>query len=118
MGRSPLDIYTYVCICVWPHVHTHNAHSHMYTALLMWSQLGITWEELLPPDDTAKRVRIELGLEDAERAEVLSGLSEGDEVVITGQAGLSDGGKIARVDASGEPVGDDAPGQQDAAEAP
>lgn len=73
---------------------------------------------VVQPDDTAKRVRIELGLEDAERAEVLSGLSEGDEVVITGQAGLSDGGKIARVDASGEPVGDDAPGQQDAAEAP
>lgn len=57
------------------------------------------------PDDTAKRVKIELGLEDAERAEVLSGLAEGDEVVVTGQAGLSDGGKIALVDASGEPAG-------------
>ncbi len=55
-------------------------------------------------DDTAKRVKVELGLEDAERAEVLSGLSNADEVVVTGQAGLSDGGKIVRVDASGEPV--------------
>ncbi len=56
------------------------------------------------PDDTADRVKVELGLEDAERAEVVSGLSEGDEVVVSGQAGLSDGGKIVRVDASGEPI--------------
>ena len=77
---------------------------------------------VVQPDDTAKRVRVELGLEDAERAEVLSGLSEGDEVVITGQAGLSDGGKIVRVDAAGEPVGEDArtktPAQTELAEAP
>jgi len=64
---------------------------------------------VVQPDDTAKRVRVELGLEDAERAEVLSGLSEGDEVVVTGQAGLSDGGKVVRVDAAGEPLGDGAP---------
>ncbi|MCR9165122.1 MAG: efflux RND transporter periplasmic adaptor subunit [Nannocystaceae bacterium] len=56
------------------------------------------------PDDTAKRVKIDIGLEDAERAEVLSGLSEGQEVVVTGQAGLSDGGKVVLVDASGEPL--------------
>ncbi len=55
-------------------------------------------------DDTAKRAKVELGLEDAERAEVLSGLAAGDEVVVSGQAGLSDGGKVARVDASGEPL--------------
>lgn len=53
-------------------------------------------------DETAKRVKVELGLEDAERAEVLTGLAVGDEVVVSGQAGLSDGGKVARVDASGE----------------
>lgn len=55
-------------------------------------------------DDSAKRVSVELGLQDAERAEVISGLSQGDEVVVTGQAGLSDGGKVVRVDASGEPL--------------
>ncbi|MBV1857408.1 MAG: efflux RND transporter periplasmic adaptor subunit [Nannocystaceae bacterium] len=55
-------------------------------------------------DETAKRVKVELGLEDAERAEVHSGLVVGDEVVVSGQAGLSDGGKVSRVDASGEPL--------------
>lgn len=55
-------------------------------------------------DDSAKRVKVELGLEDAERAEVRSGLAVSDEVVVSGQAGLSDGGKVVRVDASGQPL--------------
>ncbi len=60
---------------------------------------------VVQPDETAKRVKLELGLEDAEQAEVLAGLAVGDEVVVAGQAGLSDGGMITRVDAAGEPIG-------------
>lgn len=52
-------------------------------------------------DDTAKRVLVTLGLQDAEHAEVLKGISVGDEIVISGQAGLKDGGLVVRVDASG-----------------
>ena len=52
----------------------------------------------------AKRVRLELGLENDEHAEVLSGLAPGDEIVVAGQAGLKDGGLIKRVDESGKEI--------------
>jgi membrane fusion protein (multidrug efflux system) len=54
--------------------------------------------------ETAHRVRIELGLEDAGQVEVIKGLELGDEVIVSGQAGLEDGGLIERVTASGTPV--------------
>jgi hypothetical protein len=54
--------------------------------------------------DRAKRVRLELGLEDDEYVEVLEGLEPGDEVVSSGQAGLKDNGLIERVDETGRPV--------------
>lgn len=55
-------------------------------------------------DDTAKRVRVELGLADDEHAEVLSGVAEGDEIVVSGQAGLKDAGLVQRVDETGAEV--------------
>jgi RND family efflux transporter MFP subunit len=54
--------------------------------------------------DRAKRVRLELGLEDDEFVEVLKGLEVGDEVVTSGQAGLKDDGLIERVDETGRPA--------------
>lgn len=54
--------------------------------------------------DRVKRKPVELGLEDDKNAEVLSGVSVGEEVVIAGHAGLKDGGLIRRVDPSGAPV--------------
>jgi membrane fusion protein (multidrug efflux system) len=54
--------------------------------------------------ETAHRVRVVIGLEDGERVEVLEGLDVGDEVIVSGQAGLKDGGLIERVTATGAKV--------------
>jgi multidrug efflux pump subunit AcrA (membrane-fusion protein) len=45
-------------------------------------------------DGTAKEVPVEVGLRDAGRAEILSGLAPGDPVVVQGQTQLYDGRKI------------------------
>ncbi len=55
-------------------------------------------------DDHAKRVKLEIGLQDDERVEVLSGVEEGDMVIIAGQSGLKDGALVQLVDASGKPI--------------
>jgi membrane fusion protein (multidrug efflux system) len=44
--------------------------------------------------DTARVVRVERGLSDAERVEILSGLSPGDLVITRGQHGLPDGARV------------------------
>ena len=45
-------------------------------------------------DDTAVKKAVELGLEEGDMVEVLSGVSAGDNVVVAGQGGLDDGQKI------------------------
>ncbi len=45
-------------------------------------------------NDTAVKKAVELGIEEGDLVEVLSGLTEGDNVVIAGQGGLDDGQKI------------------------
>jgi len=45
-------------------------------------------------DDTAVKKAVELGLEEGDLVEVLSGVAEGDKVVIAGQGGLDDGQRI------------------------
>ncbi len=45
-------------------------------------------------DDTAVKKAVELGLEEGDVVEVLSGVSAGDKVVVAGQGGLDDGQKI------------------------
>ena len=52
----------------------------------------------------AKRVRVETGLTDPERIEVVKGLAVGDAVITAGQTGLKDGAKVVRVDAQGKPI--------------
>jgi membrane fusion protein (multidrug efflux system) len=59
----------------------------------------------VPEADKARRVRVELGLQDAERVEILKGLGAGDAVIVAGQTGLKDGAKIVRVDMQGRPEG-------------
>ena len=51
-----------------------------------------------------KRVRVETGLSDAERVELVKGLGPGEPVIIAGQTGLKDGAKVVRVDAQGKPI--------------
>lgn len=53
----------------------------------------------------ARRVRVELGLQDSERVEIVKGLSAGDPVIIAGQTGLKDGAKVVRVDPQGRREG-------------
>lgn len=52
----------------------------------------------------ATRKLVELGLEEPNQVEVLSGLEQTDEVILKGQSGLKDNGLIMRVDVSGRPV--------------
>jgi membrane fusion protein (multidrug efflux system) len=53
---------------------------------------------------TARRTRVETGLQDADRIEIIKGLAEGDAIVVAGQTGLKDGGKVLRVDGQGKPL--------------
>ena len=55
----------------------------------------------------AKRVRVETGLTDPERIEIVKGLAAGEPVIVAGQTGLKEGAKVVRVDAQGKPI--DAP---------
>jgi len=55
----------------------------------------------------AKRVRIEVGLEDAERIEVASGPEAGAKIIVAGQSGLKDGALIVLVDAQGRTIDGD-----------
>jgi membrane fusion protein (multidrug efflux system) len=57
----------------------------------------------VPDGDKARRVRVELGLADAERVELRKGLAAGESVIVAGQTALKDGAKIVRVDAQGKP---------------
>ncbi|HGG56641.1 MAG TPA: efflux RND transporter periplasmic adaptor subunit [Nannocystis exedens] len=54
----------------------------------------------------AKRVRIGVGLQDAERIEVVDGPPPGTKIIVAGQNGLKDGALIVLVDAQGKPIGD------------
>jgi HlyD family secretion protein len=52
--------------------------------------------------DQAKERSVKVGLTDASRAEVLSGLSPGEKIVVEGASTLSDGAKVAVQPAAGE----------------
>jgi multidrug efflux pump subunit AcrA (membrane-fusion protein) len=45
-------------------------------------------------DGTVRNTRVRLGIETARVVEVLSGLKEGDQVITSGRAGLTDGEKV------------------------
>ncbi len=53
---------------------------------------------------TAKRVRVETGLTDPERIEIIKGFAAGEPVIVAGQTGLKDGAKVVRVDPQGKPI--------------
>jgi membrane fusion protein (multidrug efflux system) len=54
-------------------------------------------------------VKVETGLEDGTRIEVLSGLSDGAQIVTTGAAALRDGDPVTIVDAATGPAATDRP---------
>lgn len=53
---------------------------------------------------TGKKVRVETGLTDPERIEIVKGLGAGEPVILAGQTGLKDGAKVVRVDNQGKPI--------------
>ncbi len=55
----------------------------------------------------AKRVRVEVGLQDAERIEIVDGPEAGAKIIIAGQSGLKDDALIVLVDAQGRPLDGD-----------
>lgn len=71
----------------------------------------------VPEGDKVRRVRVELGLQDAERVEIVSGVEAGDAVIVAGHTGLKDGAKIVRVDMQGRPEGGEAKAEEPGAEA-
>jgi membrane fusion protein (multidrug efflux system) len=52
----------------------------------------------------AARRPVQLGFEEADRVEVLSGLAEGDRVIVVGQDGLSDGTPVQILEGPGAPT--------------
>src|SRR5690606_7311190 len=72
----------------------------------------------VPEGDKVRRVRVELGLQDAERVEILTGVAAGDPVIVAGHTGLKDGAKIVRVDLQGRPEAGEPAAEAPAAEAP
>jgi membrane fusion protein (multidrug efflux system) len=58
----------------------------------------------------ASRRSLELGYEDQENAEVVSGLEAGETVVLIGQSALKEGSMVAAEDESGNPLGKGKPG--------
>jgi len=52
----------------------------------------------------AKRVRVEVGLQDAERIEIVDGPEPGAKIIVAGQSGLKDDALIVLVDAQGRPI--------------
>jgi membrane fusion protein (multidrug efflux system) len=52
----------------------------------------------------AKRLRVETGLGDPDRIELVKGLAPGEPVILAGQTGLKDGARVVRVDAQGKPI--------------
>lgn len=54
--------------------------------------------------ERVQRVKVQLGLTDRERAEIVSGIDVGQEIVLAGHAGLKDGGLVTRVDENGKPA--------------
>ncbi len=52
-------------------------------------------------DSIAKRKRLEVGFEDSENFEVLSGTTKGDRIVVVGQNGLKDGAKVRVIESEG-----------------
>ena len=53
-------------------------------------------------DGQARRLRVELGYADGDRIEVLSGLTDGDQVITVGHEGLKDGAVVRVVGEAGE----------------
>lgn len=70
---------------------------------------ALVWDEeqayvFVLEGDRVKRQAVELGLRDADNAEVLSGVALGAEIVSVGHAGLKDGALVRRVDRNGNTV--------------
>ncbi|TPV95962.1 MAG: efflux RND transporter periplasmic adaptor subunit [Myxococcales bacterium FL481] len=57
-------------------------------------------------EPTVKRTLVELGLEDDDRVQVVSGLAADQQVVVAGHDGLQDGASVVLVDSDGKPLAD------------
>jgi membrane fusion protein (multidrug efflux system) len=78
-----------------------NAHiitsTHENTILI--PKTGVVYENELMSvfvvrDSLAYKVKLDIGLQDHEKVEALSGIEEGDKIIIVGQAGLKDRAKV------------------------
>ena len=63
-------------------------------AVIKQTGSGVRYVFVLQSDGTVKYTEVELGRRDGDRYEVLSGLQNGDQVVVAGQSRLTDGKKV------------------------
>ena len=52
-------------------------------------------------DSTARKIQLDLGFEDTQHQEVLSGVSQGDSIVVVGQNGLKDQARVRVIEGTG-----------------
>ena len=63
-------------------------------AIVKMQGAGIRYVYVLEPNGTVRYVEVKLGQRLGDRYEVLSGLSNGDKVVVAGQSRLTNGAKV------------------------
>lgn len=85
-----------------------NAHivtaTHMQAVLV--PKRAVVYDDGMPhvfvvSDSTAQKVRFNIGFDDTEHVEVISGVDEGDLIVVVGQNGLKDKAKVRIIDGEG-----------------
>ena len=57
------------------------------------------------PNHTAQARAVKIGIQNQQEAEIISGLQQGEQIVVVGQQGLKSGDKLAIEDQNGNPVG-------------
>jgi multidrug efflux pump subunit AcrA (membrane-fusion protein) len=63
-------------------------------AIVKMQGAGIRYVYVLEPNSTVRYVEVKLGKRLGDRYEILSGLSNGDQVVVAGQSRLTNGKKV------------------------
>ncbi|MDA0746016.1 MAG: efflux RND transporter periplasmic adaptor subunit [bacterium] len=86
-------------------VNTHIVTATHDQAILV-PKRAVVYDDGLPhvfvvQDSTANKVRLEVGFEDGQNLEVLSGIKHGDRIVIVGQNGLKDNAHIRIIEGEG-----------------
>ena len=85
-----------------------NAHivTATHTEAVLVPKRAVVYDDGMPhvfvvSDSTAQKVRFNIGFDDTEHVEVISGVDKGDLIVVVGQNGLKDKAKVRIIDGEG-----------------